>query len=144
MKLIYIAIVAILANLAQAEVYRWTDADGKVHFSDKKPQTNAEDITAKVNKQNLDTSTEERNKVSQIFRKENDEDRQFYQQQENQRIQERDEKNKRCQDAKAYMKSIKGRVQFIDDAGNPIYVTEQERQQREKQHAIIVQQECSE
>ena len=38
---------------AHAEVYRWTDANGKVHFSDKRPKSAAEDITEKVMKQRM-------------------------------------------------------------------------------------------
>lgn len=39
-----------LSFTATAEVYKWTDAQGQVHFSDKKPkQHKAETVTIKVN-----------------------------------------------------------------------------------------------
>ncbi|KJS09736.1 MAG: glutaredoxin family protein [Gammaproteobacteria bacterium BRH_c0] len=37
-------------SLSQAQVYKWTDAEGKVHFSDKKPESVvAEELTLEVN-----------------------------------------------------------------------------------------------
>ncbi|MDE1465215.1 DUF4124 domain-containing protein [Spartinivicinus poritis] len=35
---VFLFITAMLANIASAEIYRWVDQNGKVHFSDKKPQ----------------------------------------------------------------------------------------------------------
>lgn len=51
------------ASSSQAEVYRWVDENGKTHYSDKKPKTDAEDITQAVKKQNIDTSIEEQRKL---------------------------------------------------------------------------------
>lgn len=39
-KIFILAISSILASsLSQAEVYKWTDSSGKVHFSDQKPES---------------------------------------------------------------------------------------------------------
>jgi glutaredoxin len=50
MKSPTIALAALLvssAALAQTSVYRWTDKDGKVHFSDAPPAADAKDVTQK-------------------------------------------------------------------------------------------------
>ncbi len=50
MKSRTIALAALLvssAALAQTNVYRWTDKDGKVHFSDAPPAADAKDVTQK-------------------------------------------------------------------------------------------------
>lgn len=142
MKFMVMITLLLSCVLANAEVYRWTDANGKVHYTDKKPTAEAEDITAQVKKQNIDTSTEERRKVEQILRKENDADREFNQQQQAQEIQKHNEQTKRCNKARQYLSDISGRVQFIDDDGKPIHVTETERQAREKEWKAVVEQEC--
>jgi hypothetical protein len=121
---------------AQAEVYRWTDANGKVHFGDKKGGTSAENITAKVSKTNVDTSTAEHQKLESVFRKENDADREYKRQQ----AQPDPNQVRYCVEARDYLKTINGRVQFIDQEGNPVKVTEEERKQKVK----AIQQEISE
>ncbi len=142
MKAIVMITILLSCTLAKAEVYRWTDANGKVHYTDKKPTADAENITEQVKKQNIDTGTEERKKVEQILRKENDADRHFYQQQQAVEQQQQNAKNKRCNEARQYLSKVSGRVQFIDDNGKPMYVSEKERQAHEKEWKAIVEKEC--
>lgn len=110
-----------------AEVYRWVDAQGKTHYSDKKADKHAADITAEVSQQNIDTSIEEQRKLQQIFRPENAADRAYYRQQQLQQ-QPDAEMIKHCNEQRKYLNNIKGRVQFIDEQGQMINVTEKERQ----------------
>ena len=121
---------------SHAEVYRWTDANGKVHFGDKKPKAAAEDITEKVKQTNVDTSTSEHQKLETLFRKENQADREYQQQQAQPNL----ELLHRCAEAKKYLDTISGRVQFIDASGKEVKVTEEER----KQKVIAMQQEIKE
>ncbi len=124
--------------MADAEVYRWVDKDGKTHFSDNKPKTAAEDITAKIKKQNIDTSTQEHQKLEEIFRKENAADREFKQQQ----AQPTEEQLQRCKKAKQYLHNIDGRVQFIDEQGKMVNVTEEERKARVLETRTFIQKNC--
>ena len=110
-----------------AEVYRWVDAEGKTHYSDKKADKHAADITAEVSQQNIDTSIEEQRKLQQIFRPENAADRAYYRQQQLQQ-QPDAEMIKHCNEQRKYLNNIKGRVQFIDEQGQMIKVTEKQRQ----------------
>jgi hypothetical protein len=125
-KYLGLIFVMIFAINCQAEVYRWTDKDGKVHFGDKKTNATAENITKKVNTQNIDASTQELRKMETIFRKENDADR-VHQQQLNEASQEQQQQ---CEQANLQLKRFEGRVQYIDDDGKPIKVTETEHKQR--------------
>lgn len=77
-----LCLVLLFSLNVSAEVYRWTDADGKVHFGDKKAGAAAENITDKVKTTNVDTSTGEHQKLESIFRKENDADREYKLQQQ--------------------------------------------------------------
>ncbi len=133
-----LGVLILLSCTAQAEVYRWTDANGKVHFGDKKPKAAAEDITEKVKKTNVDTSTSEHQKLESLFRKENDADREHHQKQ----AQPNPKLLQRCTEAKDYLEKISGRVQFIDGNGQPIHITETERQERAKEWQNVIKENC--
>lgn len=51
MKMLFLSIPLLLVfSIAEAEIYKWKDADGKVHISDRKPETgDAEIVKIKVN-----------------------------------------------------------------------------------------------
>ena len=123
---------------AHAEVYRWTDANGKVHFSDKRPKSAAEDITEKVKQTNVDTSTAERQKLETLFRKENEADREYKRQQ----AQPDTALLLRCKEAKNYLETISGRVQFIDKEGKAVVVTEEERKRRVIEMQTLINERC--
>ena len=55
---IYISMIllfSLLAGAANAEVYRWTDKDGNIHFSDKPQAEDAKQV--KINPENKKAST---------------------------------------------------------------------------------------
>lgn len=137
MKMILFLLIAI-SSITNAEVYRWTDKDGKTHFSDNKPKVAAEDITAAVKKQNIDTSTQEHQKLEAVFRKENAADREFIQQQ----TQPSAENVERCNRAKKYLHNIDGRVQFVDNKGKMVHVSEDERKARVAETRSFIQKNC--
>lgn len=124
---------------AHAEVYRWTDANGKVHFGDKKAGASAENITEKVSKTNVDTSTAEHQKLESVFRKENDADREYKQQQ----AQPDTELLRKCAEAREYLHTINGRVYFLDKDGKEVKVTEEERKQKVKDMQQQINEHCS-
>ena len=138
MKTVILLVTVCMCMHIHAEVYRWKDKDGKIHFSDSKPKTAAEDITATVKKQNIDTSTQEHQKLETIFRKENDADREFKQQQ----AQPNQEQLQRCEKAKDYLNIIDGRVQFVDAKGRMVNVTETERKVRVTEARNYIQKNC--
>lgn len=128
--------------LTHAEIYRWVDEHGKTHYSDKKPKTNAEDITLEVKKQNIDTSMEEQRKLQQIFRAENEADREFYRQQQL-KNQPSPEHRQHCNEMRSYLNKIDGRVQFIDEDGKVVPVTEAQRRQRVEETQRYLDEHCA-
>jgi len=123
---------------ASAEVYRWSDSDGKLHYGDKKPKVKADDITETVNKQNIDTSTAEHQKLEALFRKENASDR-AYRAQQNQPSQAQEQA---CANARERLFKLEGRVEFIDKDGKVVKVTEQERIQRANEMRKMLAERC--
>ena len=136
------SVLLLLASSPQAEVYRWVDENGKTHYSDKKPKSEAEDITEAVKKQNIDTSIEEQRKLQEIFRPENEADREYYRQQQL-KNQPTPEHIQHCNKQRRYLKKIDGRVQFVDEEGNVVPVTEKQRQQRVEELQRYLAEHCS-
>lgn len=139
MKIILLLSLVVCCSQLHAEVYRWTDSNGKVHYGDQKPKTNAEDVTAKVKTTNVDTSTNEHQKMESIFRKENDADRDYQAQQSRPPA----EQQARCASARNYLSKVSGRVVFVDQNGKDQHVSEQERKQREQEARDYIQENCS-
>ena len=139
MNKLLLSLLLVTSVSAQAEVYRWTDANGKVHFGDKKAGVSAENITEKVSKTNVDTSTAEHQKLESVFRKENDADREYKQQQ----AQPDPQRLRQCAEAKNYLNTINGRVYFVDKDGKEVKVTEEERKQRVKDMQQQINEHCS-
>ncbi len=140
MKIFMVFLITLFSMFTHAEVYRWTDKDGKTHFSDNKPKIAAEDITAAVKKQNIDSSTQEHQKLESIFRKENDSDREFKQQQ----AQQSPEQLQACTASKNHLSRIDGRVQFMDKKGGLVNVSEEERKRRVIELRKQIQRNCPE
>jgi hypothetical protein len=132
-----LAIFILLVSLpVHADVYRWTDANGKVHFGDKKPGAKAENITEMVKQTNIDTSANEHQKLETLFRKENPDDS------EQQQAQSNTAQLQHCAEAKVFLNKISGRLQVIDDNGKPVHISESERQQRAKELRKAIKENC--
>ncbi|GAC1031910.1 DUF4124 domain-containing protein [Pseudomonas sp. No.21] len=59
-------LVVLLPGLASAEIYRWTDASGKVHFSER-PQAGAQQVQVKPQVVERDEATREREQRTEQF-----------------------------------------------------------------------------
>lgn len=138
MKALLLLCFLVIATSAPAEVYRWTDATGKIHYGDKKPKAESENITEQVKKTNIDTSAAEHKKFEALFRKENEADRE-YQRQKNQ---PNPALLERCEEAKDYLKKLNGRVYFLDDEGKEVRVTEEERKKYAQQLEQTIGNNC--
>ncbi|HEY7883822.1 MAG TPA: DUF4124 domain-containing protein [Cellvibrionaceae bacterium] len=126
----------------KAELYRWTDADGKVHFSDRKPDAPDKEMeveAVEVKPINIDDSREARRALNNVLPKE---DRHLQQQQARENQQQAQERARHCRGARQYLRDISGPVNFIDDDGKPVKVSERERQQRQAEMERYVKEHC--
>ena len=139
MKKIIVCALLVFSLDVHAEVYRWTDANGKVHFGDKKLDKSAENITSNLKTTNVDTSTTELKKMEGVFRKENDADREYRQQKSQPDI----ERLHQCSEAKNYLNTINGRVYFIGKDGKEVKITEAQRKQKVIDLQNVIKENCS-
>ncbi|MDO3381393.1 DUF4124 domain-containing protein [Gilvimarinus algae] len=138
------ALVLLLSAGASAELYRWTDANGKVHYSDRQPADNsakdAEVIDDKLKPVNIDDSHEEREALRHVFPDEPLEPSPAEQRQASEREQALKE---HCRKAREYLRAVSGPVQFIDENGEMVDVSERERQERQAEMEAYVEKHCS-
>jgi uncharacterized membrane protein YhiD involved in acid resistance len=123
--------VGLMSIAVNAEVYQWRDANGKLHFSDKKPkQQDSEDISASVKAVNIDDSGEERAKLEQLFKPETAEEKALKQQKNAEKRQQQAQMKRRCEKAKKTLEILKGPVYFTrqDGSSYDVSVDEQARQ----------------
>lgn len=136
--------LCIIALNAHAEIYRWVDKDGKVHFTDRKPAPEAENITKEVKPQNIDTSSNELNKIV-AMREQEEKQRQEKIMRERQALKAEIDKQQQiyCDKQKERLRKMSGYVVFTDEQGRAVTVTEKERQQKVAELKQVIQNTCS-
>lgn len=141
-KLLALSLCVITLN-TQAEIYRWVDKNGKVHFTDKKPAPDAENITKQVKPYNTDTSSTEIQKLT-LMREQEEKERREQLRREQQALKPEREKQRQiyCEKQKQRLRNISGYVVFVDDNGRAVPVTEKERQQKVANLKQVIQKTC--
>ena len=136
----------LLSVVAQAEVYKWVDADGKTHFGDKVPES------AKVEKLNLpssprtsqpDASPEEIKQRQQKLINAINEDRSLKQKKTQEQTEKQAKLNQECTKLRDYLKNIRsGRIYDLDKKGERVYANDAEHDQEVKQTESALKKYC--
>lgn len=136
--------IVLSCNLAHAEVYRWTDENGKVHYSDSPPKNIAhEDISEKVRPINYEQSGEEREKLGKIFAPETPEEKQLKQQQQQAQRQQAAKQEQKCNEARRLYNIVKDeRFYMIDEDGKSYDISKEEAKQRREEIEKFLQENC--
>jgi hypothetical protein len=117
----FIFIALLVPALASAEIYRWTDAQGRVHFSEKPAGKGAEQVEVKPQVVERDDATREREqRTQQYFDARRDEKAQS----QARASAARAERSKECQELRSNLESIQRDQRYfvIDKDGNKNYV----------------------
>jgi len=133
MRLLILLIVLYFhVSSAAAELYRWVDERGNVHFSDKKPLDNeAQEISDQVKQHNIDYSGDVTARQLERYQRQEAAKQTEQQQLRRRGSHDADEaRQKNCRQAKQRLRLIRGPVVFYDQKGNPQQVSEQERERR--------------
>lgn len=133
--------LAMLPLATQAEIYKWTDDEGRVHFGNRPAdKKQGEAVEVRDYKPGTDASVREvyqRNDRLReaASRKQADEpDRQAF---------ERKQRQAACDEARRRLKSVSGRVIFHDDDGNVVHTTERERAEHQREVEAWIRENCS-
>lgn len=145
-KALALLLAALLALPATAELYRWTDEDGKVHYSDRKPapdgeETKVEDIGDQLTPVNIDESHKQRQALNRVFAEDKTGARTQRQQNRQQQARER-ERQAQCRKARRYLRDISGPVAFVDKDGKDLKVSERERREHQAEMEALIRKHC--
>lgn len=116
----------LLPIMASAQIYRWTDEQGKLHFSEQPPPTGtAQQIEVKPQVMERDSATkasEQRTaRIFEVRRQEEDQAR-------NQNVAQLQQQEKECHDLRSNLAAVSagGRYYKKDDNGERSYYSDQE------------------
>ncbi|KZZ62631.1 hypothetical protein A3762_13145 [Oleiphilus sp. HI0125] len=135
-----------LTNFAHGQVYKWVDDEGKTHFGDRPPTgTSATNISDDIQPLNISTDLSNPEMVKNAKEQWRAEKIQAAEQKillEKQNAEIQAAKKKYCEEAAKRLADIQGPVVFYDEHGEFVKVTEQEREQREKDLRAEIQRTC--
>jgi len=133
MRFFLLCLLSISASFSicvNAEIYRWVDDQGEVHYSDKKPEAEiAKEVSNSLGPINRDSSSSETKKLQQLFRGETPEEKQFRLQQEKDKRQQAARLNEACDKARLNLKKLKGRFHLVDESGISRSVSKDEQKE---------------
>ncbi len=132
--------ILLLALPVTAEIYKWVDDEGNVHFGDK-PQSKANAETVKIDKFTPDQSYRTRmESIKQNVESQREES--MDSKVEQQKV--ASENARRCQQAKRRLTPLREKIRLFryDDAGERKYVSDSERTSEIKQLEAIVKRTC--
>ncbi|GAB2190351.1 DUF4124 domain-containing protein [Sessilibacter sp. MAH1] len=137
-----IAITTSFQAWSQGGIYRWVDENGKVHYSDKKPDDKkAKDVKEEdigpVNVTEAQPASEFGTALP-----ETPQERAVAQQAEREKQRERALRQQDCSKARVELKKIQGPVVFKDKDGTVYDVSEEERARREQKLKQAIDKYC--
>lgn len=127
------------------KIYKWVDKDGRVHYSDKPPPKETEqakEITKDLPDLNRSEIYRTNHKLNKVFPKISEMEKQLQRKEKESSDEAKARKERVCEQARRDLKILQGRVDFIDENGNSIKVSEQERAQRAKQFKALIEANC--
>lgn len=149
MKAIVTGLAVLCLSLgATAEVHRWVDADGRVHFGDNKSAQkvqNKQDITRDVSRVNIDSGAGHAEKAREQRQAEAQADGDLEQLEQQKREQMKAQYSPMCKQLRRDMEVIGSgeRVRFLNDDGSEKVVKEKDRgEQLAKWRATYEQLQC--
>lgn len=131
----------LMPALASAQIYRWTDAEGRVHFG-QRPPAGAEQIEVRPQVVERDDQTREREARSERFF---DARRQEQQAAREQASQTRADREQECQSLRSQLSQLQlgGRFFRNDAAGERVYYSDSELEAARQRLAARISQVCN-
>jgi len=128
-----------------AEIYKWTDSDGNVHFGDRPSDIeSATELDIKVNKNSGITNSSGNKKESEYMLKKIEEEKLEDAEKKKKRIAENKKRKKRCNSYKrSYQVHIQSnRTYRMSPDGERTYLTEEQRENKKKKLIRGIEKYC--
>jgi len=144
--IVFSVFLGLLSGLSHAEVYRWTDDKGKVHFGDRPTTDNASEVKIKEPKVATPTKNDsDRKQDAARFLRSRELDRIEKAQQKQKSQQQAAKRARKCKTAKLELRKLReARLLYTKDkSGKKHYITDAERASEKKKTADIVDYWCN-
>ena len=145
-SIICCSLLLILASGASAEIYKWTDENGNVHYGDKPGQTQSEkvEIDTENNPGNPEPGMTDRLETQQKMLQIYEEERMEKEQQRIQAARKKEETRKKCGQLKDYHRNLKQatRLYVLDDDGNRKYLNDASHQKEIQEIEALLEKNC--
>ena len=139
-------LIGLLVATAGAQVYKWTDEQGRVHYGDKPPQQGAQtmEVPSAGNGAASAPSDDERREKTQRLLRAYDEERRIKQQQEQREEVEAAKRQRLCNQARDRLRNYaRARGLYeLDEQGNRRFLDDSGRQQAEARARQEVEKWC--
>lgn len=137
---VLLLLLALAPMLATAEIYRWTDAQGQVHFG-QRPAAGAERVDVRPQVVERDEATRQREQRSEKFFEARREERQVAGERAGQ---QRAQRERECQGLREELKVLQrgGRYFRTDATGERVYYSENEIEKARQQLASRIRERC--
>ncbi|MEN8712372.1 MAG: DUF4124 domain-containing protein [Arenicellales bacterium] len=128
-RVITAAFILLIHSLSHAEVYKWVDKDGQVHYGEQPGNTGAEIVPIRTN-ETTTPRTMNKDEVDIVKSDLEAKDKKKKEAEEQKKINR--DKRKWCNEARSDLQAIssRGRMREINEKGEYIVMTEEQRQQR--------------
>ena len=137
---VLLLLLALAPMLAMAEIYRWTDAQGQVHFG-QRPAAGAERVDVRPQVVERDEATRQREQRSEKFFEARREERQLAGERAGQ---QRAQRERECQGLREELEVLQrgGRYFRTDAAGERVYYSENDIEKARQQLASRIRERC--
>lgn len=140
-NLILLGTALLALNASGEELYRWVDADGKVHFGDRPPaEAKAESLQGQLKPVNSADPTRKQDfpdtrRAEQI-------EREYTARKQPKKHDARRRQQLACNRARKQLKILQGPVYFVDSEGNESTISERQRQAEARALEKQIRQVC--
>ena len=128
-SIIAVLLCALITTSGHAQVYKWVDESGQVHYGDRPDNIQAEQVKIR---QNETTTPRAKDEEKLDYLKDKNKAKSEKAEELKEQKMTNKEKRKYCNEAKSDLEAImsRGRVREIDEKGEYTYLTEEQRQKR--------------
>ena len=152
MKLIGISLIiglSILSPVTEAEIYKWVDENGQVHYGEKPPEENKSTTEFKLKKQQQTntipaTPAERKRKQEQLIRALSEE-RQIKEEAKAKQEKEEAKRRRQCMYARDRLKSYEqaNLIYRLNDKGERVYYSDQQRDSMVARYKADIAKHCN-
>jgi len=146
----FVLFYLMVAN-AQADIFKWVDENGTVHYGDK-PTAGSQAIDVRQQKKSVRPSVDSNSDEEELTREEKrrrildtfEEDRIAKNEAREKKKKEKARKRKKCNRLKDYQKRARnsGRMYQLDKDGNRVYMSQDQRSQSEQNLQKRIKKDC--